>query len=1154
MRLAFDLAAHHFQIDPLLDPEDVNTNKPDKKSILMYVMCLYHAIDSARSQLSSVGSIQMLDQHFGNSTEEIQLIDGKDVSSTPKVETVRELETEELQPQQAEPFHVGNLTDLDEVSLAKSIDDLSNFPVPNIKRSSTFTITKNDFAILTAEGNESGAIVTDSTNEVIVTDTDAIPGSSASANFQIFLESHSRPLSTATNASIEIGGYQNAIEIVLSLLLEAEEILSKPLPDIFELSDAKAQFQAHEEFMIKLSEYQEYVGGALEEGARLLSEPITNTGLTMEDQSEIKQQMLLLNERWETLRMSALDVQSRVHAKLAEVQLHKIEELRLLLTNTEDNISRMDDIDPNPDVMRKQMNEHKILETSLNEQKLLVDDLSNLVVIVNDESFNDLEDKLSALGERWTHVVKWTKNRFEKLQLIHWKWKLLNRQYAIVNRWLDSRENDLKQMETSTVSEIGSVMERMNSLRFCVVDLNCLYDNLLRLEETGQELQPTAAKICEKLENLEDRCEALKEIVEVNQKRIEGMGFNFNANNADNVKLPNGWVDYQIKFNKDVRVSAGSIDIDGELSDDSEIEQSPQSSKKRKLQKSEKHQQLDQRIHEMVHFVNASEITLTELIDITQLQEQRKILDQLNTNLKQKIIEYAGVKSLLVECCAETDAADLANEEKEISDVASKYDELNFRLEHLIETNHKNTTREKFSRNLTGFKLVLADCQDWFKQNANSNATQEDLQNRLSYMESLSGEINEAHELCRTAENMVDWHEWQNDFQQFFQSWTDIESAIQKLLQQNFGVEQHTEGEDNEIALNIDQLTSSQEILKHAESTTVTVSDLQKMNENLDRLNDIRKSFNDDEFKAMIESEHYNKTSSILDERIIKQTTAIENLNHFITEYDTVVHFLRNIERLFHDDLFILGESIDLERQLHLYEAHGMEIKKIEIDIISVKNFSEIIVRETDNDDEEHNNYLVKQVQALSDLYARITDLYRNNEKQLKDTIEQTNNILNRIEETETWLTELETTTPTTTNADIKNSNELFQIRSKFQILKDTCEQKTILFRDLNELGSEMLLQIDEQLNQPKCHRKYSSLAKQFTKLNARWNEVTTLVYNRTGFLEHISGQLGELKTLIVSENGYLDKLEKCLRKSPENAADAEEIYEELDVSEIFHR
>lgn len=238
--MAFDLATRYLQIDALLDPEDVNTNKPDKKSVLMYVMCLYQAIESIRSsQLSNSASIQMLDQHFEGSTEEINSPTSDD-SSQPS--TSKQLPTETESKTQTGPLDDVNLTDLDEVSLAKSIEDLSNFPV---QRSSTFTITKNESIILT--GADTEALEVDDENN-------------KTNNFQTFIESHSRPVSTATNISVEIGGYQNAIEIVLSLLLEAEEVLSKPLPEIKELSEAKAHFQAHEEFMIKLSEYQEYVG------------------------------------------------------------------------------------------------------------------------------------------------------------------------------------------------------------------------------------------------------------------------------------------------------------------------------------------------------------------------------------------------------------------------------------------------------------------------------------------------------------------------------------------------------------------------------------------------------------------------------------------------------------------------------------------------------------------------------------------------------------------------------------------------------------------------------------------------------------------------------------------------------------------------------
>lgn len=278
-----------------------------------------------------------------------------------------------------------------------------------------------------------------------------------------------------------------------------------------------------------------------------------------------------------------------------------------------------------------------------------------------------------------------------------------------------------------------------------------------------------------------------------------------------------------------------------------------------------------------------------------------------------------------------------------------------------------------------------------------------------------------------------------------------------------------------------------------------------------------------------------------------KQTTAINDLKHFTTEFDHVTTLLKNLENDLANDLFVLGEEDELREQEQHYEKIGMDIKKIEIDIISVKNFSEVIIRNCT--DGEHKTKLLDQIQSLNDLYTCVKMTFQKNQKALKLALEQTSSIYQRIDDVEKWLIELEALTPTTANQEIKNSNQLFQIRNKFQSLKETCEQKTIEFRELNDVGSEMLLRIDEQLTRPNCNRKYGQkLAKHFTKLNAKWNEVTTLVYNRTALLEHFSSQLGELKTLIVSEIGYLDKLEKCLRKSPENAADAEEIYEELDV------
>jgi hypothetical protein len=62
-----------------------------------------------------------------------------------------------------------------------------------------------------------------------------------------------------------------------------------------------------QKFLMELSGHQEGVGAVLKEGARLLSEG----GLTSEEADEVRLQMKLLNSRWETLRVNAMEKQTR---------------------------------------------------------------------------------------------------------------------------------------------------------------------------------------------------------------------------------------------------------------------------------------------------------------------------------------------------------------------------------------------------------------------------------------------------------------------------------------------------------------------------------------------------------------------------------------------------------------------------------------------------------------------------------------------------------------------------------------------------------------------------------------------------------------------------------------------------------------------------
>lgn len=136
----------------------------------------------------------------------------------------------------------------------------------------------------------------------------------------------SRPMSLATNVSVELGGYQVALEDVLTWLLEAEDKLNHAPEPGSTLDVLKQQFHEHETFLMELSGHQDGVGTVLEEGARLLAEG----GLHKDEEHEVRVQMSLLNSRWEGLRMRAMERQTRIH----EACIYSLDENNILQRNT----------------------------------------------------------------------------------------------------------------------------------------------------------------------------------------------------------------------------------------------------------------------------------------------------------------------------------------------------------------------------------------------------------------------------------------------------------------------------------------------------------------------------------------------------------------------------------------------------------------------------------------------------------------------------------------------------------------------------------------------------------------------------------------------------------------------------------------------------
>ncbi|XP_064549816.1 dystrophin, isoforms A/C/F/G/H isoform X11 [Drosophila montana] len=1021
--LAFDLAHRHFKIEKLLDAEDVHTHKPDNKSIQMYVMCLYHAMESMRAT-------------------------------------------------ERDRVPCTSITDLDEVPL-------------------------------------------DGERELYTSD------SAASIELKSAVEASSqRPLSTSTNASCGIGSYQTALEAVLTLLLEDEELLSQELPDPENFQAAKMQFHENESFMLKLTEHQEFVGEALEAGSNLINESQLKDGssLSQVDQNEVRQQMVLLNERWETLRLRALDMQAKILMRLAEFQKQKLEQLRQFLTNVEDRISHMSDLGPTIAEAEQQLAEARQLKADLCEQQELVDSISSMVVIVNDTSgnFNDLEDRLSALGERWSHVVKWIDLRTEKLQ-----------QYKCISRWLDAREQDLKRMESRDVTDVGGITQRINELNYCAKDLLELHRYLIDLRQmvaaTLQDGDDKGERVLMQLESYEDRLDALKQILEVQTLRIESKGFNFGRERASyddsRVVRPEGWVDYQmiIRFGEDEE-----DDDEPEPTQQQQQQQEQQAglhepdqlaSKKRKLRNADNFFALENQIQHHFSHVQEVEQQLQQL-QRQSLRNQCELLKELQAESQQRANALPELKKLYEVCEQEEPGRKLLLEAAQIKQLEQRYAALAQRLASQHSESSTLLAKERYYNSLTGFKLVLADSRDWYKQHAGTASCQE-LEQRLSHMESLATEIAEARETTEALDDQL--LEWKQDFGLFYDSWHDMKQALQALIQQRGG---------ENIAQQVQQLEN---FVGKVAAQKVRVSNLEAMqqqqqllNQLVDELESLKPCY--ERVPAHMLSEElqaaWQRLPEQLSERVIKQTTAIENLNHFVAEYNSIIAVLRSAPEV-------------LQTQ---------DLRKLEIDVISARNFSEILIKEAEPPQREA---LQAQIRALNALYEQVEQLHQAQRQQQSAMQSQSDAIQKRLQQTERWLNELEANTPKSGVAEIRNSNELFQSKSKFQTLKETCEREATQFRELNELGGELLLQMDELQDKEK-DSKYGTLAKQFTRLNARWTEVTERVYAKTALLEHISTQLGEFKKFMVSETGYLDRLENKIRNTT-NAADAEEIIEELD-------
>ncbi|XP_052744311.1 dystrophin isoform X5 [Bicyclus anynana] len=1052
---AFALAQRHLAIDRLLDPEDVNTPNPDKKSIMMYVMCLFQSLPHS------------------------------DVTQTDNAEHV----------EQTDPADVG--------------DDQTS-PV-------------------------------DANAEVF-------GGGSAAA---------SRPVSVATTCSVELGAYGAALEDALAALLDGEERLNaSPLPveeddqpGVY-LAALKEHFHSHEKFLLELSEQQCRVGAVLEEGARLVREQ----ALSRDEANEVRLQMRLLNQRWEQLRLGAMDKQARVHRALMRAQHQQLNAFRQWLTSTEDRMSRME-TEEQASGPSEALEGTVALHADLRRQQPLVDALADCVLVVDDDdahlaSVSEIEDQLRALGERWSHACQWTLARLERLQrgaALDQQSTELNQQSAELHQQVHTLEADLKQMEAYPASEIGEVLERISALQRCSSSLATQRHGLAVLLQRLSAIEGTE-RLADDCDALHDRLDALEMILRVQADRIKELGFEFDIStesSADGTTT--------------ITTTTTTLELDH------------RTKKPRLSDKSSADFQIGYKV-----FDNWAELTEKALADcMRELSEgssdqsrdsARALLQRVQRESEEQRADFANVEEIQRRLAADSSLREEAQQHADsIEELKKRWEGIQKTLLDIRNMLNLLEDKENFYKNVEVLQRELDDVHKWKDKMLKEPPTNNQLihlRNRVRAVKQLEMKLKElnAQSIILLTKSISKSHkdEIERDSKRINEDFEELLTYLSKReVEIKIALNKRTptlqSDDEYKIVQRKIQDMESQIIAEHA-----IISSKDEMSKKLEELKQIRKQF--DDLQASYDSvvkqrrEKYEKGSveelnlrssvenlvmrfcdskTILEQKIVKNQKGIELLDKLESEQREMIQWLDKVQEFVDNNKSVpFGDVQELERLLDTsnkyYEQQTTYKKKID----SIEETKETIL----DCDDSLSKSLKTDIKELRKRYDVITEAALKLNEGLRRSLEKSEGLFRRIDDMEKWLANLEDEMPKEDECNITDSAELYQMKTRFQTLKDKCDDKTPEFRNLNEDGNEALLAAESA----------PALARRLTQLNAGWTRTTHSVYERYKVLAEAWHESGELRAWLAQQTAWLDGLQRRLTKETRARADAEDISDEL--------
>ncbi|ETE60495.1 Dystrophin, partial [Ophiophagus hannah] len=153
-----------------------------------------------------------------------------------------------------------------------------------------------------------------------------------------------------------------------------------------------------------------------------------------------------------------------------DLQNQQLSELSDWLAKTEKRTAKMESepLGPNLESLKKQVEEHKILQEDLEQEQVKVNSLTHMVVVV-DETSGDratiaLEQQLQLLGNRWATICRWTEDRWFILQDVLRKWLQFIEEQGLLDTWFTEKEEFVTTIHTTDFKDQKEMLENLQKL------------------------------------------------------------------------------------------------------------------------------------------------------------------------------------------------------------------------------------------------------------------------------------------------------------------------------------------------------------------------------------------------------------------------------------------------------------------------------------------------------------------------------------------------------------------------------------------------------------------------------------------------------------------------------------------------------------------